>query len=341
VDPKTVDVNVHPTKVEVRFEDSGAIYSRLLHSLRTKFLSSDMVARVRTPSVPEPVFADAMSTSTVSHSVSRSAGLLDWAKSNSSVEMAPVELGISLPDFRPFPSNGLAGFANAAASSELPRTSPRIDDPFYAPPEPHHSRFDRNNHEIDGAAKLSGFQIHNRYLVTQDETGMVIIDQHALHERILYEQIKNKVLSKTLEKQPLLVPEAVSLSSNEFAAAIESKEMLAEIGIDLEPFGGDTVLVSSYPAMLGKKGRVEILREVLEPLMTGGKKVDARNLLDELMNMMACKAAVKAGDKLSSDEITSLLQQREHYQDTHHCPHGRPTALFFSREQLDKMFKRI
>ena len=380
VDPKTVDVNVHPTKVEVRFEDSGAIYSRLLHSLRTKFLSSDMVARVRTPSAPEPTFADAMTPTITSHSVSSSAGLLDWAKSNNMVSMAPVSLGGALPDFRPYPNNGLSGFANASPVGGSPRTSSRVDDPFYSPPDLHpvsgrigsfHASpgqallekeqsadadiefnmpsdldsgatgIDRRNREIDGAAKLAGFQIHNRYLVTQDESGMVLIDQHALHERILYEQIKNKVLSKTLEKQPLLVPETVTLSPSEAAAAIESKEMLSEIGIDVEPFGGDTVLVSSYPAMLGKMGCAEILREVLEPLMSGGKKVDARNLLDELMNMMACKAAVKAGDKLSPDEITSLLQQREHYQDTHHCPHGRPTALFFSREQLDKMFKRI
>lgn len=390
VDPKTVDVNVHPTKVEVRFEDSGAIYSRLLHSLRTKFLSSDMVARVRTPSAPEPTFADAMTPTITSHSVSRSAGLLDWAKSNNMVSMAPVSSGGALPDFRPYPNNGLSGFANASPVGGSPRTSSRVDDPFYSPPELHpvsgrigsfhaspgHAApgfaasgqelleteqsthadiefnlpsdpdsnatgMDRRNREIEGAAKLVGFQIHNRYLVTQDESGMVLIDQHALHERILYEQIKNKVLSKTMEKQPLLVPETVTLSPSEAAAAIESKAMLSEIGIDVEPFGGDTVLVSSYPAMLGKMGCAEILREVLEPLMSGGKKVDARNLLDELMNMMACKAAVKAGDKLSPDEITSLLQQREHYQDTHHCPHGRPTALFFSREQLDKMFKRI
>jgi len=390
VDPKTVDVNVHPTKVEVRFEDSGAIYSRLLHSLRTKFLSSDMVARVRTPSAPEPTFADAMTPTITSHSVSSSAGLLDWAKSNNMVSMAPVSSGGALPDFRPYPNNGLSGFANASPVGGSPRTSLRVDDPFYSPPELHpvsgrigsfhaspgHAApgfaapgqelleteqsthadiefnvpsdpdsnatgMDRRNREIEGAAKLVGFQIHNRYLVTQDESGMVLIDQHALHERILYEQIKNKVLSKTMEKQPLLVPETVTLSPSEAAAAIESKAMLSEIGIDVEPFGGDTVLVSSYPAMLGKMGCAEILREVLEPLMSGGKKVDARNLLDELMNMMACKAAVKAGDKLSPDEITSLLQQREHYQDTHHCPHGRPTALFFSREQLDKMFKRI
>jgi DNA mismatch repair protein MutL len=85
----------------------------------------------------------------------------------------------------------------------------------------------------------------------------------------------------------------------------------------------------------------EVLRQVLEPMLSGGKKPDVRNLLDELMNMIACKAAVKAGDRLTPDEISSLLEQREMYQDTHHCPHGRPTALFFSRDQLDKMFKRI
>jgi DNA mismatch repair protein MutL len=197
------------------------------------------------------------------------------------------------------------------------------------------------SHDIDGTHKQVGFQIHNRYLVTQDAEGMVVVDQHALHERILYEQIKNKVLSKSLDKQRLLVPEPVTLSPAEAAAAVESRETLSEIGIELEPFGGDTVLITAYPAILAKMGRAEMLRQVLEPLMAGGKNVDARNLLDEIMNMMACKAAVKAGDKLTPEEITSLLEQREHYQDTHHCPHGRPTALFFSREQLDKMFKRI
>jgi DNA mismatch repair protein MutL len=84
-----------------------------------------------------------------------------------------------------------------------------------------------------------------------------------------------------------------------------------------------------------------MLRQVLESLMTGGKKVNAQDVLDDLMNMMACKAAIKAGDRLCDSEITALLGQRHLYHDTHHCPHGRPTALFFSREQLDKMFKRI
>jgi DNA mismatch repair protein MutL len=198
-----------------------------------------------------------------------------------------------------------------------------------------------SSHSIDGSKRHLGFQIHNRYLVTEDETGMVIVDQHALHERILYEQIKNKVLSKSLDVQNLLVPETITLAASEMALALEYQQILADIGLTIEPFGGDTLLISSYPAMLQGISPGEVLRQVLEPMLSGGKKPDVRNLLDELMNMIACKAAVKAGDRLTPDEISSLLEQREMYQDTHHCPHGRPTALFFSRDQLDKMFKRI
>ena len=371
VDPKTVDVNVHPTKVEVRFEDSGAIYTRLLHSLRHKFLNSDLVAKVRTPTAaPNSLnaLADDTMPVTTAHHVSNDgsdSNLLNWAKSNAAV---------SIPEFRPFSGFGSSGVATAS------RPVMRTDDPFYSPDASHldlpalaplqHSGYPslntKDNDElpwsmghhasesasstamhrvdsgqaIDGSHKQLGFQIHNRYLVTQDEAGMVLIDQHALHERILYEQVKTKVMSKSLESQRLLVPESVTLSANEAAAAIENRDTLAEIGIEVEPFGGDTVLVTSYPAMLARMQPAEMLRQVLEPLMAGGKKPDARDLLDELMNMIACKAAVKAGDRLSPDEITALLEQRHCYQDTHHCPHGRPTALFFSREQLDKMFKR-
>jgi DNA mismatch repair protein MutL len=169
---------------------------------------------------------------------------------------------------------------------------------------------------------------------------MVIVDQHALHERILYEQLRQKTDSKNIESQKLLVPEPIDLLPAEAAAALEAKDLLARIGIEIEPFGGDTILMTSYPAMLARMRPAEVLRQVLEPLMSGGKEPSARDVLDELLHMLACKAAVKAGDRLAPEEITSLLEQRDHYQDTHHCPHGRPTALFFSRGQLDKMFGR-
>jgi DNA mismatch repair protein MutL len=169
---------------------------------------------------------------------------------------------------------------------------------------------------------------------------MVVVDQHALHERILYEQLRERTANKSLESQRLLMPEPIDLSPAEAAAALEHREVLATIGIEVEAFGGDTILMTSYPAMLANMRPAEVLRQVLEPLMSGGKEPSAREVLDELLHMIACKAAIKAGDRLSAEEITSLLEQRYQYQDSHHCPHGRPTALFFSRDQLDKMFKR-
>ena len=183
-------------------------------------------------------------------------------------------------------------------------------------------------------------QIQSRYIVTETPEGMVVIDQHALHERILYEQIRAKVLSGGVESQRLLVPEPVTLTPAEASAALEAKETLAQLGIDIEPFGGDTVLVSSYPAMLARLNPAEILQSAVQRLTVGGAAVERRDLLDELLHMCACKAAVKAGDYLAPEEIDALLEQRHEFQDAHHCPHGRPTALVFTREELDRRFKR-
>jgi DNA mismatch repair protein MutL len=132
----------------------------------------------------------------------------------------------------------------------------------------------------------------------------------------------------------------VTLAAPELAAALEARETLARLGIDVQPFGGDTVLVSSYPAMLAKLRPEEVLRQVVEQLVSGGKMPDRRDLLDELLHMIACKAAIKAGDRLSPEEVNALLEQRHHCQDTHHCPHGRPAALVFTREELDRRFRR-
>jgi DNA mismatch repair protein MutL len=183
-------------------------------------------------------------------------------------------------------------------------------------------------------------QVQNRYLVTDTEEGLVVIDQHALHERILYEQIRARVLGGGMESQRLLVPEPVPLMPPEAAAVLDARETLAKMGLEVEPFGGGTVLVSSYPAMLARLSPADVLRNVVELLLAGGKALDRRDLLDELLHMFACKAAVKAGDRLSGEEVEALLEQRHLFQDTHHCPHGRPTSLVFSREELDKRFKR-
>jgi DNA mismatch repair protein MutL len=349
--PDAVDVNVHPTKLEVRFADSGRLYSQLLGTLRKKFLTTDLTAQVRSHGGPDagldPAELDAHRRE-----------LVAWAKGELAAKGAVLDDPATPAEpadpqgrldlqFRREMEGGLqlnrieretfATSAQGMPATEDSVMKPQAEATSYEALQPVAQAFAQSA----PSSSQIGFQIHNRYLVTESREGMVVIDQHALHERILYEQFKAKVFGKTLETQRLLVPEAVTLPPAEAAAVIEAREVLAELGLHVEPFGGDTVLVTSYPAMLANVRPAELLKQVIDMLITEGKTLERRDLLDEMLHMMSCKAAVKAGDPLAPEEITALLEQRAHYQDTHHCPHGRPTALVFTREELDKRFKRI
>ena len=337
-----IDVNVHPTKLEVRFTDSGRVYSRLLQTLRHQFLTSDMTQRVGPPigaadeSAESPAPAASALGMPASVEQQQRQAVIDWARTGQGQQTKPDAIvggstaGLGLPEFKPYPGSSVVPAPPGSSPQAVPSDS-------VAPWE-----------QADDAADSPsvcylGFQVHNRYLVTQDESGMVVIDQHALHERVLYERVCEKVLGEgsQLDAQRLLVPEPVSLTPAERTAALDAKEMLAKIGMEIEDFGGQSILIHSYPAMLKNTTPGDMLRTVLESLMTAGKQPDAKDLLNHLLSTIACKAAVKAGDPLSPEEITSLLEQKDLYQDTHHCPHGRPTALFFSRDELDRMFGRL
>ena len=321
----SVDVNVHPTKLEVRFQDSGQIYSQLLSTLRTKFLSSDLTTRVELPAEEDPTGAqDEEQAFRVRQQV------VDWAKGKTEAWTSRSETGSG-----PAPSNAPLELTHLNRSWR-PATfgeSEAEQEPPAAVPEP--------QPPTDRESPLKALQVHNRYLVAENDEGLVVIDQHALHERILFEQLRARVASGPIESQALLVPEPVDLAPGEVAVALEHAELLARLGVKVEPFGGDTLLISSYPAMLANMNPVEVLHALLEPLLAGGKAPDHRDLLDELLHTVACKAAIKAGDRLFPEEISALLEQRHLIEDSHHCPHGRPTALVFSREELDKQFKRI
>jgi DNA mismatch repair protein MutL len=343
-----VDVNVHPAKLEVRFQEGGRVYSQLLGTLRKKFLSTDLTAKVHVPALAaddDPAAAhDAQSAQQHRNQ------LMDWAKgqATSSQSAGGLSHRATAADLPSQPNANRTGDDDAAHfASRLPggvsafkpfpdkaRTS-HVSSPRTVPPE------DNAPQGISIRTTPAALQVHNRYLITEDDSGVVVIDQHALHERILYEQLRTKVLAGTMEMQKLLVPEAVRLTPAEAAAALDAQETLAQLGIEVQPFGGDTVLVSAYPAMLANLSPSEILHEVVERLMSSGKAPERRDLLDGLLHMISCKAAIKAGDRLSSEEITALLEHRGLCQDAHHCPHGRPTALVFTREELDRRFKRV
>ncbi|HZZ72208.1 MAG TPA: DNA mismatch repair endonuclease MutL [Pirellulales bacterium] len=375
-----VDVNVHPTKMEVRFLDAGRLYSQLLGTLRTKFLTTDLTHPLQVPG--------GSTSDEIVHDEARAAQLrqelVDWAKGALGAQrqlapersdyaapaaarsagpleltpLAPSAFGVPRPHGWPSAPSPLESAPADGFPWERPATSnaPRESSSFAA--EPSYSEaalaaapFAR---ELAGASlaganfagalhgrPLQAMQIHDRYVIAESEEGVLVIDQHALHERILYEQFRAKASSGELETQNLLVPEPVDLSPAEAAAVLSKQDLLARIGLRVEGFGGSTILITGYPAMLTHSNPREILLGLLEQLMAGEKTPERRDVLDELLHMLSCKAAIKAGDKLTPEEITSLVAQRHLAQDTHHCPHGRPTALVFTRAELDKQFMRI
>jgi DNA mismatch repair protein MutL len=381
--PELVDVNVHPTKLEVRFQDSGRLYSQLLSTLRNRFLSTDLNTQFQSGDSPNFRGICPNSRASENGTVPFGAG-----QTEASGGMDPGRAAQLKEDLVAWAKGQVAawdvpdgGAAEAVQQSVTgDSASSRIDQPTLllhtvdhpiSPESLPHSPLPLGEGQGVRAAyplgeslphsplplgegqgvrawesgfsspKYLALQIHNRYLVTETDEGVMVIDQHALHERILYEQLKERIGRGTMETQALLTPEPVDLSPAEAAAALENREVLAALGLKLEPFGGDTLLITGYPAMLANLPPAEMLRLLLEPLLSAGKTPDHQDLLDELLHTIACKAAIKAGDRLAPEEIESLLLQRHLAHDSHHCPHGRPAALIFTREELDRQFKRV
>jgi DNA mismatch repair protein MutL len=185
-------------------------------------------------------------------------------------------------------------------------------------------------------------QVLDCYLVVEvppDE--ILLIDQHALHERILFEQMQARLRSGTLETQRLLIPEPIHFPPTQAALVLEHRGELSELGLTVEGFGGGTVLLSGYPAVLGKRAPKDILQAVADHLASRERAPSRELMVNDLLSLMACHAAVRAGDRLTSEEIAALLAQRDLARDSHHCPHGRPSSVRFSRHDLERMFKRV
>ncbi len=306
--PDQVDVNVHPTKAEVRFRDSQALHHLVFSTIRQRLRAENLTARLQVPSTMRPTEA----------------------------------LGSPPPSFDPAPWS-LAPSPTGERSSALPFTSaapsaPRLPDPLppTGPALPPPAEPARDSHP---PSKI--IQLYDSYLVVETDEGMLVIDQHALHERILFEQIKRRIQSGPLETQPLLIPEPVELTAEQAARTLEHREALAALGLGVEDFGGGTVVVTSYPALLGRRSPQTILRAVVDHLVSKERAPSREALFNDLMSLMACHAAVRAGERLTPEQMAALVEQRQLADDTHHCPHGRPTALLFSRHDLERQFRRV
>jgi DNA mismatch repair protein MutL len=301
-----VDVNVHPTKAEVRFKDAQAIHHLIFAAVKERLRKENLVARLQAPSTLGGAYA-----------------LGGTMPSTPLPEPPPWTLTSPPPPAPrlPFPTS-VPGPAPVSDNSSTPGRG--TDTRESAPPEP-----------------IKAIQLYNCYLVLETPEGMLVIDQHALHERILFEELKGRLRSGPLETQKMLVPEPVDLTAEQAALTLEQRDALHELGLGVEDFGGGTVLLTSYPAILGRRAPQDILRAVIDHLVSKEQLPSRDVLLNDLLSLMACHAAVRAGDRLTPAEIAALVAQRNLADDTHHCPHGRPTALLFSRHDLERQFRRV
>ena len=282
-----------------------SLYRLVLSALRTKFLASDM----RAPLAPPPIFP-------WDNRGAEPAGGPDEPEAPRGAFARPAGGGVA-PWFGS-PEARVAGAGGAVAAAPRPA-------------------WERDEQRAAAAGDELAVQMHDRYIVVESAEGIEVIDQHALHERVLYERLKASVAGGNLEVQRLLVPERVELSAAEIELVTEHAAELEQAGMRIEPFGGSTVIVTTKPVLAGGTAAADIVREVLGRLAAA---VGPSLLVDEVLHGLACRAAIKAGDPLSAAEVAALVRDRRLVRESHHCPHGRPTSLVLSRQELDRQFRR-
>ncbi len=347
-----VDVNVHPTKSEVRFRDSQQLYRLVLSTLRNRFLGMDLDSvldvnrgHAKPPAAVDPAYQQQVQQELVAWAKDELSGrVAEWRSDGGAIvesrELKDGELvsrptdepAAEVPPFVPFPSHSPAPSHDHSPTPSLAQSADGVV---------HVETPDAAERPASQAAELRAMQVHDCYLVVATGNGLTVVDQHALHERILYERLRNRVLAGDVEVQRLLVPVTVELSAREAALLEEHQELLGEIGLLVEPFGGTTVALKGLPSLMQRASPDELVRAVVDLLEERGANTSRRDVLDSLLHMMSCKAAIKAGQRLAAEEIHALLSQRHLVEDAHHCPHGRPTALTLSRDALDRQFGRL
>jgi DNA mismatch repair protein MutL len=371
IDPAEVDVNVHPTKVEVRWADSNLIHSQVLSALRETFQGRDLTPMLRTDRAQPPVdpaeqdrirreFAESMRAMTPIQPGSQPAvyggrfenefdrvghGGFDQARYKGRFGSDGCLIDESWRSLYAPPSAiASAGPGSPDVGSGVQHGAGTGGGPGGAPPPA------GSAHLADGLRPPRTVQMHNLYLVAETSEGIVIVDQHALHERIMYEQLRARFTAGALESQRLLLPETVRVTPQQAALLDEHAELLRQLGIEVTAFGADCVGVQSFPALLKDAPVAAFMIDLLDLLSrqpqhgeaadAAGRAAHAEVVIHKVLDLMACKAAVKAGDPLTPEEIEALMRQRHLIEKSSSCPHGRPTMLRLTKEDLNRQFKR-
>jgi len=288
IDPALIDVNVHPRKLEIRFEDQQTIVRIIYSAVKTALDKANLIPKGFTES------RNYMSDS--------------FPKK----EAKAFSFGIpknTVPQAIDFTKNIMQGRAPMNLEENIPSIK-------------------------------SITQIANSYIVAEDESGLVLIDQHAAHERVRYEELMNQFENQEKSVQPLLVPQEMELSTDEINLINENKEIFEKLGFEIEEFGGKTFVINAVPTCLSGEDLDPVIKGVLDDIKNHKSPSNMQGRIEEILTYMSCRSAIKFGQTLSLEEMQALIDQMQELKRPFTCPHGRPTMISLTLSELEKMFGR-
>ena len=311
-DPTLVDVNVHPAKSEVRFREPGLARGLIVSSLRHALAeaghrASTTVANATLGAMrPEPSGARVYQ--------------MDRPSPGARVSAYQAQA----PGFSDMAESYSARVVEAGAPATTGQGEPGAPE---MPPE----QFPL------GAARG---QVHENYIIAQTENGMVIVDQHAAHERLVYEKLKHQMADNGVASQALLIPEIVELSDSDCARLLEVSSDLERMGLFLEPFGGGAIAVRETPAILGEINAQALIGDILDELADQGTSQTVQARIEAILSRVACHGSVRSGRRMRAEEMNALLREMEATPHSGQCNHGRPTYVELKLADIERLFGR-
>ena len=303
-DPHLVDVNVHPAKSEVRFRDPGMARGLIVSALRHALAESGHRA-----------------SSTVA--------------------------GATLGAMRPEPTGPARAYQMDRPSQGALRSSYQAQAPGFAETAGVFSRVEPVVEPVEQEAPTEQFplgaargQVHENYIIAQTADGMVIVDQHAAHERLVYEKLKTQMAANGVAAQALLIPEIVELSDGDCARLMEIAEELSRFGLGIERFGGGAIVVRETPAILGEVNAKAMLLDILDELADQGESIAVQAKIEAILSRVACHGSIRSGRWMRAEEMNALLREMEATPHSGQCNHGRPTYVELKLADIERLFGR-
>lgn len=296
INPSLVDVNVHPTKAEVKFRDDRNVFNAVKQAISDSLGTTSLAPQIATPVM----------------------GMLQ--KDSNMEERVKSSIKDSIKDF--FVSESRTLFNETKAHMSFAKQAKVL----------------QSEKKKFLWLKALG-QVHKTYIVGEDNDGLVLIDQHAAHEKVLYEKLLFEVKSKKIKVQEMLIPETIDVTPAEALLIKNNTDIFEKTGFTVEEFGENTYKISAHPVIIKDKAPGSFVKDMIEMLIEKGK-VNKEELLKDITSRIACRAAVKAGDELRYEEIEALISEYFESDAPYSCPHGRPAMIKISFTEMEKMFKR-